>query len=204
MGSSAGTTPRRAPRGGTSRCRPRCAPRRSTQSAVWPSSTVGFEPGEDPVGALAHGRGCGSGRRGRRARTPRAPPCRAAHPSASARAGRARRGLRRDRREHRGREVRAGNGNRPISSSTTTMSTRPSPRPPLLLGDEQARPAELDSVGPQSSVKPRLVVDHRPARRRLRAGRRGTARTTVAQRVLIVGEREVHGVRTAIGKPDSE
>ena len=85
-----------------------------------------------------------------------------------------------------------GSGSRPISSSTTTMSTSPRPRPPCVLGHEQAGPAELGELVPDLVGEAALVVDHRP---HVGAGRlaREERAHRLAQRVLLVAEREVHG-----------
>ena len=74
-----------------------------------------------------------------------------------------------------------GNGNRPISSITTTMSTSPSPRPPCASGTSSPGHPISAIARPHVVGEPAVVVGHRAhvghaARRRGRPARRRGAR----------------------------
>ena len=141
-----------------------------TQSAVWPSSTIVFDAGEPPRAGLAAGAGAdavdhvavavlvdrdGATRGARRERRRAGRRARGAAPP-SVRQHRATTG------------TDPGSGSRPISSSTTIISSSPMPEPAVLLGHQQPDPAEVDELLPDLVGDPGVVVDHLPdvARRR--------------------------------------
>ena len=67
-----------------------------------------------------------------------------------------------------------GNGTRPISSITTTMSTRPRPRPPFASGTSNAGQPRVDDAIPHLVGEASLVVFHRAARTPAGSRVRGT------------------------------
>ena len=189
VGSSVGTA---SPAGASTqerrRCRRRCAPTTSTQSAVWPSSTSGFSPVTSHCAALRWARRA-TRARGRLIRPPRARPCR---------------GPRRRRACEQVVEPEAARGER---CEHRRGEERPGQRQPahLLLHDDQ-----VDQAGARDRRAPRaragrpsrpmptvvgeaaLVVDHRAdvGRRRLLGQE---APGALPQRVLLGAEREIHG-----------
>ena len=162
-----------------------------TQSAVWPSSTSGFSPlstqsaplrraGTDAVDRITVAELVQRDRAALRAvgetleEAVRAqPPCR-------------------ERRFDRGREVRAGERDAPHLLEHDDRIDETQAEATLLLGDEDAGPAELDDLVPDAGVEAALVVAHRPHVRARRAvGQEGSHR--LAQSVLVGGKREIHG-----------
>ena len=94
-----------------------------------------------------------------------------------------------------------GSGSRPISSASTTTSSMPRPGAAVRLGHEHARPPQLGQLAPQLVGEAAVVVEHRPhvasaADLAVEEGARG-----VAQRLLLLAEREVHGA-AALGDAD--